>query len=214
MEFNKPNVTTGSSITIEEPVLITLDESIKEHKSLRDVLVLDVSHSSGTSITFDVSALSYIPTINIKTKLLSLYSNGFEFYNSTKTTEVIKVDKPTPITLRYQLTTVYDGIETKYEVLYDIPLINISTKLSLDGFSINPTISLTASEAIVHLHKLIKSNTNFLQNFSYIYDSELKKDVSLQNYISNLGSYINTLKSKISSLETTVNDLKKKVENL
>lgn len=217
MEFNNKinssvGVTTDTTVSQISNEKVTLISPSKASSKVinASVLVDTVADANGVIVHFSSKeVVDQFDKDVISTKLLTVYGKSGRLYMTSRDVESIPI-KPTefPVRLEYKFITIDDkGVESEYNTFYTVPQFTTSSKLILTGASTNTIQSNDIPSAVSILDNEIYNIKNNLQTFSTFYDYNLKKDVSLQNTITNI-------LTRLDNLVTQVDDLKEKTKDL
>ena len=195
--------TTNSSITLSS----TTSASI-----LHEAILINVSSIGDvTMLDFDsTDIISKYDKRDIQTSLLTLYVDDHEFYNTTRSRELIRITKQGIIKLVYNLKVNGTSYTTSYVISKDVVT-------RLDLYSDLTTIEKeyeTIEEVLSFLNTSRSETIDYIKDFSYSYDIKEKKYVSLRNIVTNIQNNIISIEKSLQSLEKKLDDLKKKVEVL
>lgn len=214
MEFNTQNTPQPEIKTetkVEERVILS-SSSVSNVEVLSNSVKVDTVDKSRDTITVthDVTALTSSYTKdNIKSSLVNVYGSSGKLYSSPRNIESVDIPKSEyPIRLEYTfITQDATGIQSEYTTSYNVPLTTNTTLLSPTGASTSSNKEMSVSEAIKVLDDDMLKIKNNLQNFSFLYDNSQKKVVTLQSYLMNISSQLETITKELA-------DVKQKVESV
>ena len=212
-------VTSTSNPTLEskdvivtsskEPIVLT---TTSNSNIIHDAILINVSSIGDiTMLDFDsTDIISKYDKRDIQTSLLTLYVDDHEFYNTTRSRELIRITKQGIIKLVYNLKVNGTSYTTSYVISKDVVT-------RLDLYSDLTTIEKeyeTIEEVLSFLNTSRSETIDYVKEFSYSYDIKEKKYVSLRNIVTNIQNNMIAIEKSIQSLEKKVDDLKKKIEVL
>lgn len=193
----------------KEPIVLTTTSS---SNIIHDAILINVSSIGDvTMLDFDsTDIVSKYDKKDIQASLLTLYVDDHEFYNTTRSRELIRITKQGIINLVYNLKVNGTSYTTSYVISKDVV-----TRLDLysDLITIEKEYE-TVEEVLSFLNTSRSETIDYIKDFSYSYDIKEKKYVSLRNIVTNIQNNIISIEKSLQSLETKLDDLKKKIEVL
>lgn len=199
-------LTTSNS---QSSIILT---TVNNSSILHEAILINVS-SIGDVTMLDFDSTDLISKYNkgdIETALLTLYADDYEFYNTTRSRELIRITKQGTIKLVYKFQVNGISYTTSYVISKDVV---IRLDLYSDVKSVEHEYE-SVEEVLQYLNTSSTNLINYVKEFSYSYDIKEKKYVSLRNIVTNIQNNMIAIEKSIQSLEKKVDDLKKKIEVL
>lgn len=221
MEFNNKitssvdnmigTTTNTNTISTTDNQVVLRSSSGASSKTL-DATLLVTTSSIDSNIIVSFSSSDIVAQFNpdnIRSKVLTVYGKNGRLYLTNRDVESISI-KPSefPARVEYNFVTIDDDSnETRYSAVYTIPQFDSTSKITLNSTSTNTVLKTDTNSAITIIDSEVYNIKNNLQKISTFYDNNLKKDVSLQNIITNI-------LTRLDNLTVEINELKEKTKNL
>jgi archaellum component FlaC len=215
MEFNNKlaeaskEVSATNSFSTDKVILKSTERA--SINTLTNTVKIDVTKASVDSVlvTHDVKdLLGAFDSSSIKRSLVNIYGKDGRLHASSRNIESIQIPlSQYPARLEYDLTVVENGIEVEYKLSQQLPTEPTTILASTTGKSTSSKSELTIPEAIVTIDDEITKFKNNLESFSFIYDNNQNKVVSLH-------SYLQSLNIKIDNLTKELADATKEIKTL